>query len=92
MNHEQLLQKVTDDFFFTQGLGHMIHYNTCVSDPCHCSAIDETHLKLKQTMLALLELHKPDVRGGCNTCSWIINGFVLYEVCPTIQTIKKELL
>lgn len=40
---------------------------------------------------AVLELHKPNIKGGCDICSWITNGFVLYEVCPTIQAIEKEL-
>ena len=45
----------------------------------------------RRALLAVVDLHKPDLKGGCNTCSWIVNGFVLYEVCPTIQAIQKEL-
>lgn len=50
-----------------------------------CSGAHEIALR------AVVELHKPNMRGGCDICSWIINGFVLYEVCPTIQAIEKEL-
>ena len=42
---------------------------------------------------AVVELHKPDMRGNCDICSWIIGkpGFVHYSACPTIQAIEKEL-
>ena len=40
---------------------------------------------------AVVELHKPDMRGNCDICSWVSGGFVVYAVCPTIQTIEKEL-
>ena len=42
---------------------------------------------------AVVELHKPDMRGNCDICSWIIGkpGFVVYSACPTIQAIEKEL-
>ena len=53
-----------------------------------CSGAHELALR------ALVELHKPDIRGNCDICSWIIGkpGFVRYEVCPTIQVIEKELV
>lgn len=91
MTHEQLVQRVTDDFFFTQGLGTAIHYNSCVSSPCHCDLIDRTHLKLRDAMLAIVELHKRDVRGNCDICTWITNGGFAAYPCPTIQAIEKEL-
>lgn len=40
---------------------------------------------------SVVELHKPNLKGGCDICSYLVNGFVLYEICPTIQAIKKEL-
>ena len=42
---------------------------------------------------AVVELHKPDMRGNCDICSWIIGkpSFVHYSACPTIQAIEKEL-
>ena len=42
---------------------------------------------------AVVELHKPDMRGNCDICSWIIGkpGFVHYSACPTIQAIEKGL-
>ena len=40
---------------------------------------------------AVVELHKPDMRGNCDICSWIAGGFVVHSVCPTIQAIEKEL-
>ena len=53
-----------------------------------CSGAHELALR------AIVELHKPDIRGNCDICSWIIGkpGFVRYEVCPTIQVIEKELV
>ena len=47
-----------------------------------------------KVLRAIVELHKPDIRGNCDICSWIIGkpGFVRYEVCPTIQVIEKELV
>jgi hypothetical protein len=51
------------------------------------------HLLYRKALRAVVELHKPDVRGNCDICSWIIGkpGYVVYEVCPTIQAIEKEL-
>ena len=48
-----------------------------------------TYLALR----AVVELHKPDMRGNCDICSWIVGkpGFVHYSACPTIQAIEKEL-
>jgi hypothetical protein len=40
---------------------------------------------------AVVELHKPDVRGNCDICSWVSGGFVIYSLCPTLNAIKKEL-
>ena len=45
-----------------------------------------------KALRAVVQLHKPNIKGGCDICSWIIGGFVLYEVCPTIQAIEKELM
>ena len=45
-----------------------------------------------KALRAVVELHKPDVRKNCDLCTWITNGgFVVYEVCPTIRAIEKEL-
>ena len=44
-----------------------------------------------QAFRAVVELHKPDMRGNCDICSWIAGGFVVHSVCPTIQAIEKEL-
>ena len=48
---------------------------------------------LIDALRAVVELHKPDMRGNCDICSWIIGGtgYVVYSVCPTIQAIEKEL-
>ena len=45
-----------------------------------------------EALLAVVELHKPDMRGNCDICSWIIGkpGFVYYSACPTIQAVEKE--
>ena len=49
--------------------------------------------KVHSALRAVVELHKPDMRGNCDICSWIIGkpGAVHYSVCPTIQAIEKEL-
>ena len=49
--------------------------------------------KQYHALRAVVELHKPDMRGNCDICSWIIGGtgYVVYSVCPTIQAIEKEL-
>ena len=49
---------------------------------------NKTFLK---ALLAVVELHKPDIKGGCSICSWMVNGFVLYSVCPTIKAIEEAL-
>ena len=61
-------------------------------------AVIEHHSGLDQSLSssalrAVVELHKPDMRGNCDICSWIIGkpGFVVYSACPTIQAIEKEL-
>jgi hypothetical protein len=89
MTHDELLKKIREDFFFTQGLGTVLHMNSCSSYPCHCSAIDETHLKLRNAMLSIVELHRPEEQDHkqyekCWNCN------LLYP-CPTIQAIEKEL-
>jgi hypothetical protein len=84
MTHDELLRKVREEFFFTQGLGNVLHMNSCSSFPCHCSAIDETHLKLRNTMLSVVELHAYD-HGMCMNCE------MKDYPCPTIQAIEKEL-
>jgi hypothetical protein len=49
------------------------------------------HLLYRKALCAVVELHKPDVRGNCDICSWVSGGFVVYSVCPTIKVIEKEL-
>ena len=51
------------------------------------------HYSSAKALRAVVELHKPDMRGNCDICSWIIGkpGFVHYSACPTIQAIEKEL-
>jgi hypothetical protein len=49
------------------------------------------HLLYRKALRAVVELHKPDVRGNCDICSWVSGGFVVYSVCPTIQAIEREL-
>ena len=48
---------------------------------------------IAKVIRAVVELHKPDMRGNCDICSWIIGkpGYVAYSFCPTIQAIEKEL-
>lgn len=92
MTHDELLKKIREDFFFTQGLGTVLHMNSCSSYPCHCSAIDETHLKLRNAMLSIVELHKPELMISSSYCVECTNNLetVIYP-CPTIQAIEKEL-
>ena len=40
---------------------------------------------------AVVNLHKRDVRGNCDICTWITNGGLVAYPCPTIQAIEKEL-
>ena len=40
---------------------------------------------------AVVELHKRDVRGNCDTCTYITNGGLVAYPCFTIQAIEKEL-
>jgi len=49
--------------------------------------------KAVAALRAVLELHRPDMRGNCDICSWIIGkpGYVLYSVCPTIRAIEEIL-
>ena len=96
MTHDELLAKVKDDFFFTEGFGTVLHMNSCYGSPCHCNDIDITHLKLKNAMIAVVELHYP-INGLCNLCIGgncsCCTGFEseVYP-CPTIQAIEKELI
>ena len=59
------------------------------------NAYGEYHADSFLTALrAVVELHKPDMRGNCDICSWIVGkpGYVIYEVCPTIRAIENTLL
>ena len=40
---------------------------------------------------AVVELHKRDVRGNCDICTYITNGGLVAYPCFTIQAIEKEL-
>lgn len=93
MTHDELLAKTDKWFEQTSGVGFMMHHNTCVRFDCDCGSIDDKHQSLHKAFRAVVELHKPDIQGRCDICSWIIGkpGYVLYEVCPTIQAIEKEL-
>ena len=55
--------------------------------------IDYGQIDLSKALRAVVELHKPDMRGNCDICSWIIGkpGFVVYSACPTIQAIEEHL-
>ena len=92
MTHEELLKRVREEFFFTQGLGTVLHMNSCSSYPCHCSAIDETHQMLRNVMLSIVELHKPyeahNKGVACLECS---NSQDMPYPCRTVQAIEKEL-
>ena len=46
---------------------------------------------LIDSLQAVVKLHKPDVRGNCDICSWVSGGFVVYSVCPTINAIEGAL-
>jgi hypothetical protein len=77
MTHDELLAKIDD---ILEGKCET-PYSVCGE----CRSI--------QALRAVVELHKPDIQGRCDICTWIIGkpGYVLYEVCPTIQAIEKEL-
>ena len=78
MTHDELLEKIDNALPIFDA-----------NNPILWSAYKE-YLK---ALRAVVELHKPDMRGNCDICSWIIGGtgYVVYSVCPTIQAIEKEL-
>jgi len=45
-----------------------------------------------RALRAVVELHKRDVRGNCDICTYITNGGLVAYPCFTIQAIEKELL
>ena len=47
---------------------------------------------MKDSLRAVVELHKRDVRGNCDICTYITNGGLVAYPCFTIQAIEKELL
>lgn len=51
----------------------------------------ETYLAPYKALRAVLELHKKDVRGNCDICTYITNGGLVAYPCFTIQAIEKEL-
>jgi len=47
---------------------------------------------LGDALRAVVELHKPNMRGDCDVCTWVSGGgFVVYP-CPTIRAIENTLL
>jgi hypothetical protein len=48
-------------------------------------------IPILNALRAVVELHKPDMRGNCDVCTWITNGGLVVYPCPTIQAIEKEL-
>ena len=44
-----------------------------------------------KALRAIVELHKRDVRGNCDICTWITNGGLVSYPCFTIQAIEAEL-
>ena len=59
-----------------------------------CEPSCNSHKADNQPWLALravVELHKRDVRGNCDICTYITNGGLVAYPCFTIQAIEKEL-
>lgn len=79
MTHEELLEKIDSK----------LDKCTCDGRNNNCFHDDNVPWLI---LGAVAQLHKPNIRGGCDICSWTLNGFVLYEVCPIIQAIEKELV
>ena len=83
MNHEELLAKIND-------VGHSVEYG---------HGIDTSRIvKQLSALQAVVELHKPDSNGDClgcdNRCGCYegdILDYNIWETCPTIQVIEKEL-
>jgi len=48
-------------------------------------------IPILNALRAVVELHKPDMRGNCDVCTWITNGGLGVYPCPTIQAREKEL-
>ena len=80
ITHDELLEEIT-----------AYERRTCNSaqDDSTCVSLHPLAIALR----AVVELHKPDMRGNCDICSWIIGkpGFVVYSACPTIQAIEEHL-
>jgi hypothetical protein len=76
MTHDELLAKVDSVFYEDEG-----------GTQLDLAGFNNQYRALR----AVVELHKPDMRGNCDICSWIAGGFVVHSVCPTIQAIEKEL-
>lgn len=49
-------------------------------------------MKGLKALLAVIELHKPNLEGDeCSHCGWECGGELVNFPCPTIQLIDKEL-
>ena len=53
--------------------------------------LDDLLTDKTKALRAVVELHRRDVRGNCDICTWITNGGLVSYPCPTIQAIEKEL-
>ena len=80
MTHNELLTKIEKQTV------HIANKIKPVADSC-----EKEIGGFANALRAVVELHKPDVRGNCDICSWVSGGLVVYSVCPTIQAIEKEL-
>lgn len=82
MNHDELLEMINA-------------YTICDRETKPGMVCDNKHLKEIYpewfALKAIVELHKKDVRGNCDICTWITNGGLVMYPCPTIQAIEKEL-
>jgi len=46
---------------------------------------------ISAAMIAVIELHKRDVRGNCDICTYMTGGGLVAYPCFTIQAIAKDL-
>ena len=80
MTHDELLAKINEKEpgTLTYSNGEIFHSTRRL-------------ISWQLALRAVVELHKRDVRGNCDICTYITNGGLVAYPCFTIQAIEKEL-
>jgi hypothetical protein len=80
MTHDELLAKIEKQTV------HIANKIRPVADKC-----EKEIGGFANALRSVVELHKRDVRGNCDICTYITNGGLVAYPCFTIQAIEKEL-